>query len=118
MTEMLIEVEHESTRARGWGQFPKFGALRKKMAADSGVCAVGRKILQVFDSSMHSAVLLAVSKREEESLEVDHDYFHSGCTGNAERHLENQPRIFTDSHGSANSEVRAGSGTRPLMRLA
>jgi hypothetical protein len=36
---------------------------------------------------MRSAVLLAVSKWEEESVNVGWDYFHSGCTGNAERQL-------------------------------
>ena len=43
-----------------------------------------RKLLRMFDSSMWSAVHLAVSKWEMECAEVDRDYFHSGCTGNAE----------------------------------
>jgi hypothetical protein len=98
--EMLIEAEDESTRACGEGQFPKFGAVRKKAGTDLGACAAGKKILQAFDSCMRSAGLLAVSKREAEFGEVEQDYFHSGCTGNTEMHLENQPRIFTGSHGS------------------
>jgi hypothetical protein len=84
---MLIEVEDESTRARGRGQFPKFGAVREKTAAYFGQGAAIKKILRMFDSSMWCAVLLAVSKREEEFVEGDRDYFHSGCTGNAERQL-------------------------------
>jgi hypothetical protein len=32
--EMWGEDEHESTRARGRGQFPKFGAVRKKETID------------------------------------------------------------------------------------
>ena len=107
----LFEVEDESTRARGRGQFPKFGAVRKKLDADFGGCAAGKKLLRVFDSSMWAAVLLAVSKREEESVDVDQDYFHSGCTGNAERHLQNQPRMFADFHGS--SKFLGGAGLRP-----
>ena len=99
LVEMLLEAVDESTRARGRGQFPKFGAVRKKLDADSGGCAADKKLLRMLDSSIWLAVLLAVSKREEEWADVDQDYFHSGCTGNAERHLENQPRIFTDSHG-------------------
>ena len=99
LLEMLLEAVDESTRARGRGQFPKFGAVRKKLDADSGGCAADKKLLRMLDSSIWLAVLLAVSKREEEWADVDQDYFHSGCTGNAERHLENQPRIFTDSHG-------------------
>jgi hypothetical protein len=99
--EMLIEAEDESTRACGEGQFPKFGAVRKKAAADFGARASGMKILQGFDSSTRSAALLAVSKREEKSVEVDQDYFHSGCTGNTEMHLGNQPRIFTDDQSNS-----------------
>ena len=84
---MLFEDEDESTRARGRGQFPKFGAMRKKAAADFCAGAAIKKLLWVFDSSMCSAVHLAVSKREKESVEVDRNYFHSRCTGNAERQL-------------------------------
>jgi len=41
----------------------------------------------MLDYFMCSAAHLAVSKREEEFVEVDQDYFHSRCTGNAERQL-------------------------------
>jgi hypothetical protein len=43
--------------------------------------------MRVFDFSMRSAVLLAVSKWEDGSMDAGRDYFHSGCTGNAERQL-------------------------------
>jgi hypothetical protein len=84
---MLFEDEDESTRAGGRGQFPKFGAMRKKSTADSRAGSVVTKIVRQFDSSMWSAALLAVPRREKELTEVDRDYFHSGRTGNAERQL-------------------------------
>jgi hypothetical protein len=73
--------------------------VRKKVAADFFLVQQAGELLRLLDSPIWLAVLLAVSKWEEESVAVDQDYFHSGCTGNAERHLENQPPIFTDSHG-------------------
>jgi hypothetical protein len=83
----VVEDEDESTRAGGCGQFPKFGAMRKNRRLIFVQAAQSRKLLREFDSSMWSAVLLAVPKREEEPMDADRDYFHSRCTGNAERQL-------------------------------
>jgi hypothetical protein len=84
---MLFEVEDESTRARGRGQSPKFGAVRKNQLLILAGAQRAGTLLEELDSSIQRAVLLAVSKREEEFVEADQDYFHSGCTGNAERQL-------------------------------
>jgi len=82
---MLVEDEDESTRARGRGQLPKFGAVVEKIGWLFFRMGCGQENSNAIDSANWGAVSLASSDWEGEPGDEDQENFHREFTGNTER---------------------------------